>query len=85
MALSKEVFEKAKELFGHAIDTHSKEIDTAYYNVDGKLNVTFKIGIEPDVAGEKVGCGISFVKEKVTNVFSDIVEKQDVILDELED
>ena len=86
MSLNKEVFAEMKKLVGYAIDTYADQIEKAYYNTEGKFTVTFKGTIEPDEVGEKVGCNVSFVKEKVKGSFSEIVEKatQDES-DEIED
>jgi len=74
MALPKEVFVKMKELFGNTLDCYDKEIEKGYHMADGKFSIGFRVTIEPDVAGHKVDCNINFVKEKIKDVYSDVVE-----------
>ena len=80
MDISPIILNQAKQMIEGLLDDYNREIDEAYLNCDPDLTINITVKFAPNKDGIKVGAGISFVKEKIKNSISVVIDDKQLNL-----
>ena len=74
MDITTEIISQTSQMLTGLLQDYHREIDTAYLNSEPDLTVSLSVTYSPDKDGVKLTTGISFVKEKIKNSISVVID-----------